>query len=77
MNDAEVNKRLNQSLSYNHSEDALANEKITLKSIFPDLSEADLDAMAKENLSNSTKQLNKQRQSIKEYPLQNEETMEQ
>lgn len=77
MNDAEVNKRLNQSLSYNHSEDALAHEKITLKSIFPDLSEADLDAMAKENLSNSTKQLNKQRQSIKEYPLQNEETMEQ
>lgn len=77
MNDAEVNGQLNQSLSYNYSEDSLTNEKISLKSTFLDLSEEDLNAMAKENLSKSTKQLNKQRQSIKEYPLQNEETMEQ
>ncbi|MBQ3720537.1 MAG: hypothetical protein IJM92_14920 [Fibrobacter sp.] len=77
INDKEVKAQLNQSLSYNYSEDALINEKISLKSTFPDLSEEDLDAMAKENLSQSTKQLNEQRQSIKEYPLQNEESREQ
>ena len=77
INDKEVKAQLNQSLSYTYSEDALINEKISLKSTFPDLSEEDLDAMAKENLSQSTKQLNEQRQSIKEYPLQNEESREQ
>ncbi|SHH04565.1 hypothetical protein SAMN05720761_1083 [Fibrobacter sp. UWCM] len=77
INDKEVKAQLNQSLAYNYSENVLINEKISLKSTFPDLSEEDLDAMAKENLSQSTKQLNEQRQSIKEYPLQNEESREQ
>ena len=69
MNDAEVNNQLNKSIAYNQREDALINEKITLRSIFKDLSEDELEAMAKENLLKSTEKLKKQCQSIKDFPL--------
>lgn len=72
MSDAEVYNQLNQSLSYNQTDEALINEKNSLRLIYKDLSEDELEAMAKEELSKSIEILKKQYQSIKDYPLPNE-----
>lgn len=73
MNDVEVENRLNQSLLYNQSEEALINEKNALRPFYKGLSEEELETMAKENLLKSSESLKKQIQSIKDYPLPNDD----
>ncbi len=73
MNDVEVENRLNQSLLYNQSEEALINEKNALRPFYKGLSEEELETTAKENLLKSSESLKKQIQSIKDYPLPNDD----
>ena len=73
MSDFETDEQLKKSLLNSKNRDALIDEIKNIKQALPHLSNEEIIAIAKENIPDSINMLNNQRQSIKAYPLPNED----
>ena len=71
MIDDEMKKHLTRSIEQSQSKEGLNNEKISVYSSYPHLSDEEKKEIIQENISNSTDMLKKQRLSIDAYPTSN------